>query len=558
MSNYPNSPTPGAGGYATHTSADNHGGESVGRPLGGGDVGGEHDHGHGARGGCAPIPEFKRLNYFYGQMLGANDFRAEQDYFREKMKLHNRCLHGYGVVCGLKVVPQPIDEKCAPEDDKRVRELYEGLAAAKRNLAGLLAEGAAQDSESVRALREKIEDYERKLEGIRTEECEDEPATTVVVECGLALDCDGNEIVVRRPISIDLWRELNRADRDRVRDAAKGSDAKQANPNERDAGKESAAKDYAPDQDEAQSKSYGQNVDVSEEGSDYKGRPLGGGSTLYLSICFCEQQTDPVRPVMPEACGQPAACTYGKTRDSVKIRVTTNAPHPDKRCEACCEACEDNCLLLARIDNFRPGRALSPEDIHNEVRRPVSLYQMTTITGISWTDGAEYTEAEAEALMGVTPRNNPNPPKGHLLVTFSDEVLVSSLRRGVITALVMQGGGGRSGDVFNIDVQYVDLPSTKTTDRVRFRVVTDEGPTSGDRVMITIHGSRILDECCRPVDAANTGGRTPFVPDEEFKEFRRESPVTECKYPPPFGYGPWASGTNAAGADFVSWFYIKD
>ncbi|HEY1402772.1 MAG TPA: hypothetical protein VGB05_01460, partial [Pyrinomonadaceae bacterium] len=152
----------------------------------------------------------------------------------------------------------------------------------------------------------------------------------------------------------------------------------------------------------------------------------------------------------------------------------------------------------------------------------------------------------------------PNPPKGHLLVRFSRPVLVSTLRRGVITVMMMQGGGGRSGDVYNIDVEYVDLPNTRTTDRVRFRVVTDEGPTPGDRVMIIVHGSRILDDCCRPVDAANTGGRTPFVPDQEFREFRRESPRDDCRYPPPFGYGPWASGTNAAGADFVSWFYIKD
>ena len=58
---------------------------------------------------CAEIPEFERLNYFYGQMLGAADFRAEQAFFREKLKLHNRCLHGYGVVCGLEVRPVAVE-----------------------------------------------------------------------------------------------------------------------------------------------------------------------------------------------------------------------------------------------------------------------------------------------------------------------------------------------------------------------------------------------------------------------------------------------------------------
>lgn len=54
---------------------------------------------------CCDFPEFTRLNYFYGQMLGARDFQAEQDYFRHKDLLHNRCLHGWGVVCGLLVEP---------------------------------------------------------------------------------------------------------------------------------------------------------------------------------------------------------------------------------------------------------------------------------------------------------------------------------------------------------------------------------------------------------------------------------------------------------------------
>ena len=46
----------------------------------------------------------KRLRYFTGQMLTAENFELEQQYFREKSKLHNRSLHGFGIVSGLKVV----------------------------------------------------------------------------------------------------------------------------------------------------------------------------------------------------------------------------------------------------------------------------------------------------------------------------------------------------------------------------------------------------------------------------------------------------------------------
>lgn len=46
--------------------------------------------------------KFKRLRPFHGMLLTEDDFLQEQTYLREKIKLHNR-LHGYGVVCGLEL-----------------------------------------------------------------------------------------------------------------------------------------------------------------------------------------------------------------------------------------------------------------------------------------------------------------------------------------------------------------------------------------------------------------------------------------------------------------------
>ena len=532
-------------------------------PPGGQGPGG-HDHGNGHdHSGCCPVPEFKRLNYFYGQMLGAADFRAEQDYFREKMKLHNRCLHGYGVVCGLRVTPVPIDENCAPEGDARLQRLVEEL---KRLEEIVKKAQAAGDETTVKERQPRIEELRRELEKIKTEACEDETPTRVVVECGIALDCEGNELVVRRPLVIDLWRELSRADRDKVKDDASspiryvaqdasGGVKQSAEDKEQNA---NGGADYDDAGGQQHVEPNGTEYENPQGGGDIKNPPGGPrGSTLYVSICFCEQPTDPVRPVMPEACGLPPECTYGKTRDSVRVKVTYDAPEVDDRCETCCECCADKCLLLARIDNFRQGEALDADDIHNEVRRPVSLYVPTVITGISWTDGAEYTENEAEGLLGVSPDGEDNPPKGYLLVRFSRPVHVSTIRPGVIDVWVTQGGSTQHAGIYNHDVEFIDLPASGMTDRVRFRIKSDESPNPGDRVMIFVRGSRLLDKCCRPLDAANTGGRTPFVPDDEFKDYRRDSPAPECQYPPPFGYGPWTSGTNAAGSDFVSWFYIK-
>lgn len=91
--------------------------------------------------------KFKRLRYFHGMLLTEADLREEQTYFCEKLKLHNR-LHGHGVVWGL----------C--------------FKAASR--AGANA---------------------------------DRPLITL--EPGLALDCEGNEIVVCKEYDIDLQEKID-------------------------------------------------------------------------------------------------------------------------------------------------------------------------------------------------------------------------------------------------------------------------------------------------------------------------------------------------------------
>jgi hypothetical protein len=49
----------------------------------------------------------ERVRYFPRQLITADDMRAEQEYFLDKLRRHNRFLHGWGVVCGCTVVPKP-------------------------------------------------------------------------------------------------------------------------------------------------------------------------------------------------------------------------------------------------------------------------------------------------------------------------------------------------------------------------------------------------------------------------------------------------------------------
>jgi hypothetical protein len=87
---------------------------------------------------------FKRLAYFNGQLLTENDLLEEQEYIREKLKMHNR-LHGTGVIEGLEVTT---DKNTTPGE-------------------------------------------------------KDKPPI-VTINPGYALDCEGNEVIVCKPYNADL------------------------------------------------------------------------------------------------------------------------------------------------------------------------------------------------------------------------------------------------------------------------------------------------------------------------------------------------------------------
>jgi hypothetical protein len=49
----------------------------------------------------------ERVRFFPRQLLTAEDLEAEQHYHRQRLRDHNRYLHGWGVVCGCDVQPGP-------------------------------------------------------------------------------------------------------------------------------------------------------------------------------------------------------------------------------------------------------------------------------------------------------------------------------------------------------------------------------------------------------------------------------------------------------------------
>ena len=63
-------------------------------------------NGCGCTDGCGHIA-LERNRYFTGKSMMARDFRADQEYFLSRHRLHNRLMHGWGIVCGLTVIRHP-------------------------------------------------------------------------------------------------------------------------------------------------------------------------------------------------------------------------------------------------------------------------------------------------------------------------------------------------------------------------------------------------------------------------------------------------------------------
>ncbi len=453
---------------------------------------------------CTDVPQLRRLQYFFGQMLGVQDFRSEQEYFREKLKLHNRCFHGYGTVCGLLVRGVPADRECETDEDrkrdeirKKVQELQKQIEAATRKAQ---ESPSPDDIARIAAWREEIHSLEEEY-GRTRPGCAPPPVRpTVLVECGIAVDCEGNDIIVRRTEHVDLWQRLNH---DEQRELSN-------NP-----------------------------------------RPV------YLSICFCERPVDPVRPIGLDSCEPRPDCVYGKIQDSYSFDVSLTPPPLDQRCESCCDSCKHRCLLLARIDGIGAEGAVEDRYIDNSVRRQLARYAANRIVGINWTHGAEYSIEETNNLL-----DNPNHStisNGGLVIRTERPIRVATLRPGVVDLWVIQGGGGKHADIYSLDHEIVPIQpdSQGYVSSFRIRYTGDEQLDNGDRVMVMVRGAFLLDDCCRPLDGVHVGGAVPMLPDSPQNDFERfdKAHTVVCRRDP---YGPLASGYSPAGATtFESWFFAK-
>lgn len=478
---------------------------------------------------CGSLPEPVRMNYFHGQLISERDLRTEQAYFMEKLRHHHRCIHGYGVLCGLEVSPVPQSRDCSEVDDSEAREIARALRDVRRQLDELreqVASGKMGEEEAVKR-REELEAREEQLRR-QIEEAGGEPQSEgmavpqhVVVSCGAAVDGNGRDLLLREEARLDLLDMLCGSERSRLRDS--------------------------------------------------------GSGTVYLSICYQECGREPTRPLAMDSCATTNACRDARIAEGVRFVASLERPAEDECCEPCCTVCGESCLLLAAI-HVDLDEALHDDAIDHAVRRRFGLYDPTVITGISWQHGKTYSAAQANAILGTREED------GGIEIRFSRPVRIDTLQPGTIDLIRITGGRGLAGALIAMEGEFVGLSTDdEFTDRVRYRDATNETVQTGDRIMIVVRAPFLLDACCRPVEGLHVGGKVPLIESDDRnsaprneareKRDRREEPkraassqggeMTEVVVTgsrsvctrPPWSPGPW---TSSHPGNFESWFYVGE
>jgi hypothetical protein len=141
--------------------------------------------------GCDTSGGLTRNRYFTGRLLTAADFQVEQDYFRRKMRIHNRCLFGSGVVTGLEVTLDHndadvviVEPGCAIDDVGEDLLICEPLRCALKGGLGTGYVSLSFCEQAVRAMpgeSQEPQEPSRIEEGVCVEFGERAPERSVVI-----------------------------------------------------------------------------------------------------------------------------------------------------------------------------------------------------------------------------------------------------------------------------------------------------------------------------------------------------------------------------------------
>lgn len=451
------------------------------------------------------FPDLQRLAYYRGQLLGVDEFQAEQRYHREKQRLHNRFLHGYGIVCGFQVTPLISAHSTGGVSAEALRRIADGLDRVSSDLGELAERSAASEEERVSLAIETQDamaahrDLKRELVALGADAPPDQPTFQIEVTAGFAIDCAGRELVLAESLEVDLLSHLSTATRCSLEAAG------------------------------------------------------ARGETLYVTVRYLEELVEPATAVTDDSLLSRDELAFTRIRETVLVEITSERSFGHDTCEPCQMPANECCpLLLAALHNvtFAEG-ALAIGSIDNGARRGIAKQAPTRVHGIGWEHGASYRRDDLGLLVN----------RDGLRLLLSRPVLTQTLLApGTVRMEVSRGGPGRSGHIERVPgtVRVAD-PTSRTTTEFWFQNTSAEPFDHGDELRLIIKGDFVLDECSRPLDGNHLGGFVPPLPSASAPVADQPRPypaILEQVPAPPEHDGGWSSGNEYSGGDFESWVYV--
>lgn len=450
--------------------------------------------------GCGGLPT-ERNRYFTGKYMTARDFAGEQAYFLDRQRLHNRLFHGWGIVCGLRVLHHP---------NAQCRENW------------------------------------------------------VVVKAGVAVDCCGREVYLAEdtPIEVPL-DELPLADEDEPGDNGNDGDRDEGVSEEESGTYETQATKRRPprqrerrrrhDDDKDDHDHHDHDDDEHHHGGDHwhggwhhdEDWPHNG---LLVCLRYDEELIEPVPALYAEGHCDRRRHEANRIREVPRLefhrldrmepdcwRMPSGAWH--EQCKDDCDetlpgpsgACiEPDCPcggcvplgLLVRHPNPEPGEPVFEIDLRGRRHLPTPAHYLTHIVGINWPHGGEVTLDELLYDMDAK-----------LKIRFDRKLLPADgvstgINRRTIT--VEYGGISRSMELLaspEDEEPGLDDDGCTAVYPIVQEYLRGRDNIAGYFVYITLRCDFVLDCHEMPVDGSHLRGRLP-------------------------------SGNGIPGGEFVSWFRV--
>lgn len=401
----------------------------------------------------------ERNRFFTGKYMAARDFQDEQSYFLSRHRMHNRLLHGWGIVCGLKVTYHP-DHAHNPKSECASR--------------------------------------------------------WVVVHPGIALDCCGRELLVRREIAFEL--PLPRPPKE---------------------GDNTTPPEYA---DKGRKKHDAEQSSEGEEGEESTGEEQEDKEMrepFLLALRYKEEEIERVPALYNEGQCDPARMEANRVRECAEVVVVpldevegdcwrTPEGDPDARCRDDCAddlvgvggSCLDPVcpckefvpLALIRFDPAHPENGFEI-DLTGRRYLPTPPELLTHIVDINWPHGGELTldqlndDLKGELVVSFDRKLLPANGDATGINNFTFTVQYGGMQRNLEFLPYAEGQEPRlAGDcraVFTIDPDYINR------DRPADRKQYDRYSILGSVVYVTLKCDFILDCHGNPVDGNFLRGVMP-------------------------------------------------